>query len=283
MGKHKINFSETEMKAFEPTQKIGIIATKNDDGLPHLTLLTTMAAISEDKLVLGQFSKGLSKEYMQRSHDIGFMILTLDKEYICGTARWTHLSQEGEEYEMFNNKPMFRYNTYFGINTVHYLDLIETDDLKPLPMAKVIIGALLAKYVKGAFKRKNQKEILNSFSINLFNKLASLSFLSYIDSFGVPRIIPVIQCQATDSTRLVLSMIPFSDELKEVPAGVDVAILGLTMEMQNVLVRGKFSGIKRSRGIKVGCVDIDWVYNSLPPAHGQIYPEVKLEPIENFS
>ena len=28
--------------------------------------------------------------------------------------------------------------------------------------------------------------------------------------------------------------------------------------------------------------DIDWVYNSMPPSHGQIYPESKLEPITDF-
>ena len=32
----------------------------------------------------------------------------------------------------------------------------------------------------------------------------------------------------------------------------------------------------------LGTVDIEWVYNSMPPAHGQIYPEVPLEPVIEF-
>ncbi len=282
MRKQKTNFSEAEIKAFEPTEKIGIIATKNDEGLPHLTLLTTLAALTEDKLAIGQFSQGLSKEYMQRSNDIGFLVLTLDKNFIRGSARWTHLSQEGEEYEMFNNKPMFRYNTYFGINTVHYLDLLKTDSLLPLPMAKIIMGALLSKFAKGSYRQKEKEKVLNPFSEKLFNQLASLCFLSYIDAQGVPQIIPVIQCQAAGSSRLVFSTMPYGDEIKSIEAGSDVAVLGLSMNMQNVLVRGKFTGIKRARGIKTASLDIEWVYNSLPPAHGQIYPAIKLEPVENF-
>jgi hypothetical protein len=52
--------------------------------------------------------------------------------------------------------------------------------------------------------------------------------------------------------------------------------------MEDVLIRGTFRGFKRHRLITLGTVDIEWVYNSMPPAHGQIYPEVPLEPITEF-
>ena len=41
-----------------------------------------------------------------------------------------------------------------------------------------------------------------------------------------------------------------------------------------MLVRGTFRGFRRYRAVSLGTVDIEWVYNSMPPAHGQIYPEV---------
>jgi hypothetical protein len=49
-----------------------------------------------------------------------------------------------------------------------------------------------------------------------------------------------------------------------------------------VLVRGVFRGFRRTMGLALGTVDIKWVYNSMPPAHGQIYPEVPLEPVLDF-
>ena len=119
----KNNFTEAEMKAFAPAEKLGIIATVTPEGLPHMTLLTSVMTVKPDQLVVGEFCQGKSKEYMQQNSKIGFAILTLDKKLWRGKALWTHLKKEGPEYETYNNQPMFRYNTYFGINTVHYFDL----------------------------------------------------------------------------------------------------------------------------------------------------------------
>lgn len=52
--------------------------------------------------------------------------------------------------------------------------------------------------------------------------------------------------------------------------------------MESVLVRGPFAGFKRRGFFRLGLVDIDWVYNSMPPCHGQIYPAVPLKAVESF-
>jgi hypothetical protein len=54
------------------------------------------------------------------------------------------------------------------------------------------------------------------------------------------------------------------------------------MVMEDVLVRGVFAGFRRHRGVTLGCVDIVWVYNSMPPKPGQIYPVRKLGAVVNF-
>ena len=51
--------------------------------------------------------------------------MSREKELWRGKARWTGEASSGDDYEMYNRKPMFRYNSYFGIHTVHYLDLVE--------------------------------------------------------------------------------------------------------------------------------------------------------------
>ena len=61
-----------------------------------------------------------------------------------------------------------------------------------------------------------------------------------------------------------------------------MAIFGLTMQMEDVLVRGVFHGYARRRGIRLGTLDIDWVYNSMPPNHGQIYPPLPLKAVVHF-
>lgn len=52
--------------------------------------------------------------------------------------------------------------------------------------------------------------------------------------------------------------------------------------MEDVLVRGEFLGLQRRAGILCGQVKVDWVYNSMPPAPGQIYPPLPLEAVQEF-
>jgi hypothetical protein len=278
----KNNFTEADMKVFEPAEKLGIIATVNEEGLPHMTLLTSVMAAKPDQLIVGEFCQGKSKEYMQRTAKIGFAILTLDKKLWRGKALWTHLKKEGPEYEIYNNQPMFRYNTYFGINTVHYFDLKETTDGSSLPLASVVKSALLTKMAKGSAAKGNSERILSHFGEKLFNGLDSVKFLSFIGDDGFPVIIPAIQCQAADSSRLAFHPGAFGDELKMLKSGMTVSIFCLTMQMEDVLVRGIFNGYSRYRGVNLGTLDIDWVYNSMPPNHGQIYPPVPLKRVVNF-
>jgi len=189
---------------------------------------------------------------------------------------------EGPEFEAYNNLPMFRYNAYFGINTVHYLDLVETSECDPLPLVSIVYASLLTKFAKGGLQTKKKQRILKPFAENIFNKLDALKFISWISDDGFPLIVPVLQCQAADSRRLAFSTSAYKNELKQIQEGTDVAVFAMTMKMEDVLIRGKFNGFKNSRFTETGTVDIDWVYNSMPPCHGQIFPEVALEPLVNF-
>jgi len=278
----KNSFNAEEIKAFEPAEKIGLVALANPQGLPHITLITSIRAAGPVRLTLGEFCQGLSKQYIQKNRKVAFLVLTLDKKMWRGRARWTHSRQEGPEYEKYNDIPMFRYNTYFGINTVHYLDLIATTGREELPMARIVPAALLTKLAKGGAKTGNADRILKPFAEQLFNQLGALKFIAYMGAEGFPTIIPLIQCQAADSRRLVFSPYAYKEELSRIPAGVAVAVFGITMGMEDVLLRGTFAGFSKHRFLRVGTIDIEWVYNSMPPAHGQIYPAVDLKPVVNF-
>lgn len=270
------------MKAFAPSEKVGIIATVTPEGLPHISLLTSVMSPAPSLLTIGEFCKGMSKAYMRQNPKIGFAILTLDKKIWRGKALWTHSKKEGPEYEVYNQQPMFRYNTYFGINTVHYLDLKETSTGEPLPLLNITLSAVLTRTAKGAAANINPQGALSHFGKELFNRIDSLKFLSYIGNDGYPVVIPVIQCQASDNSRLAFHPGAYSSELNRLKPGTPTAVFGLTMQMEDVLVRGTFNGYARCRGIKLGTMDIDWVYNSMPPNHGQIYPPVPLTAVVRF-
>lgn len=276
-------FDENTMAAFRPAEKIGLVASINPEGLPHLTLITSIGAAGPRQVTLGEFCKGESKSHIQKNPHIGFLVMTLDRRMWRGHARWTHLRQEGPEYEAYNELPMFRYNAYFGINTVHYLDLIDLKGPDKLPLPQIILSALMTKAAKGGVASEASKQVLTPFGEDLFNRLDALKFIAYIKEDGYPEIIPLLQCQAADSGRLAFSTMAYGDELAAIAENQIVAVFGMTMKMEDVMVRGTFRRAGRSRGISTCVVDIDWVYNSMPPCHGQIYPPVKLEPVTEFA
>jgi hypothetical protein len=278
----RTSFNQQEIDAFAPSEKIGLISCINPAGRVHVALITSIMASKSDQITLGQFCTGLSKWYIQENNRVGFLIMTLDRKLWRGKARWTHKRLEGPEYERYNDMPMFRYNTYFGINTVHYLDLVETGEQEPLPMGRIVPAAMMTAVAKGAVKTGDRKRILKPFAERLFNRLDSLKFLSYIGPDGFPVIIPIIQCQAADSRRLVFSTLAYRQEIQTIPAETEVAVFCASMSMESVLVRGVYSGVERQRMLAVGTVDIDWVYNSMPPNHGQIYPETELAAVIDF-
>lgn len=284
MDRKKIftRFDEHDLKEFEPEAKVGLISTVNPEGLPHVTLITALQAKTPQQLIWGQFSDGLSKKHVKTNPKTGFLIMTLSRSLWRGKAVWTHEMTHGEDYEMYNLKPMFRYNAYFGIHTVHYMDLVETCGRESLPLVKIVLASLLTKLAKSPASSDARDRILKPWAEGLFNRLDSLKFLSFIGVEGFPVIIPLIQCQAADSTRLVFSPLAYTNELDVLEKGMPIAVFGLTMDMEDVLVRGVFAGFTTYRMTKLGVVDIDWVYNSMPPVHGQIYPEVEIKSVVDF-
>ena len=278
----KLQFSTEDIKAFEPENKIGLLATLNEQGLPHLTLITTMQANSPAELVWGQFTEGISKKNILSNPKTGFLIMTLDRSCWRGKAIWKQSKTEGEEYVRFNKLPMWRYNSYFGLHTIHYMNLVETTEKEPLPVVGIVLSALLTKLTKSNAKTRKEGRISNAWTEAFFNKLDNLKFLAYVSVDGFPVIIPLLQCQAADSHRLVFHPGVFTSELHAISKGTEVAVFGLSLAMEDVLVRGTFAGFKRYQAVKLGIVELNWVYNSMPPITGQIYPPVGVKTVEDF-
>ncbi|MBF0099718.1 MAG: hypothetical protein HQK77_02310 [Desulfobacterales bacterium] len=278
-------FIDTDIKSFEPETKIGLLSTINADGLPHLTLITTIQANTPTQLIWGQFTKGMSKQHVLKNPNTGFLIMTMNRSLWRGKARYLYSKKEGHDYEMFNSKPMFRYNAYFGIHTVHYMELIETYGREQLPLTRIITASVMSKIATWYMNIMNAKKIddvMNRWTYTFFSRLDVLKFMTYIDQDGFPKIIPIIQCQALNSHRLIFSSMAYSTELYAIQKHTQVAIYGLSMNMESVLVRGAFSGFDSVWGCELGAVDVNWVYNSMPPKPGQIFPKIELTPVVDF-
>ena len=276
------SFTNDDIQALSVPMKIGILGTVNDEGLPHITMLSTLQACAPQILTFGQFTEGLSKGHVIDNPNIGFLIITLDKLVWRGKAIWSHKEKDGPEFDMYNEIPMFRYNAYFGVHTVHYLNLVEQSGQERLPMGRVVWASIQTIVAKAIQNKPPAEDVLNSWTRALFSKLDNLKFAGYIGDDGYPVILPVIQAQPLDAEHIVFSFGAFGDDLRKIPIGAPLAIFGLTLDMEDVLLRGEYLGASQAAGISYGSVKVNWVYNSMPPVPGQIFPPVALESVSEF-
>ena len=275
-------FSDADMRSFEPAMKIGLLATVNPDGLPHITLISSIMAASATQIVWGQFTEGLSKDFIFKNPKTGFMVMSLDKSLWRGKAVFTHTAREGKDYEFYNNTPMFRYNAYFGVHTVYYMDLVSHTGKEALPMGQIIWAAVLSMIARRLGRKPGQAQALNLWTRTFLNKLDNLKFLAYVGEDGFPWIIPAIQAQSLDGQHVLFSSAVYGEELERIPPGSSLAVFGMALTMEDVLARGVYQGLQRVGGIRCGVLKVDWVYNPMPPAPGQIYPSVPLEAVRQF-
>jgi len=286
MTKKKNYFTEEEIKILQPNEKVALVGTINPQGLIHISILSSLMPIDSKHMAFGEFTKGLSKEYIKQNPKIGFLILTLDKKLFRGKANFIHFEKEGEIYNKFNEIPMFRYNSYFGINTVYRLDLIEVTEKEELPYIDIGISFVQTFLVKTLTKNKyrNTKNLpfSNPFVKQLLKSSGLLKFICFLDEKGYPSFIPAIQISILDDKTLIFGTKAYKDELSRIEKGQIIGIYCLTLKMETIFLRGKFQGLQKKSGIPFGQIEIDYVYNSMPPVHKQIYPRNPFEEVVEF-
>ena len=275
-------FSEEDIQSTRPELKIGLLATVTPEGLPHVTLLSSLMACGLAEMCFGQFTEGMSKKHILTNPKAGFLIMSLDKAIWRGKASYTHYAKAGPEYDYYNNVPMFRYNAYFGVHTVYYLNLLGQTGKSALPMNRIIFAAIQSMLARRLGGKPGKPIVLNNWTRTFLDKIDNLKFLGYVGEDGYPVLIPAIQAQSLDTQNVLFSTSVYADELAQIPVGAPLAVFSMALTMEDVLLRGTYLGIRRVGGIRAGLVQVEWVYNPMPPVPGQVYPPLELKPVVVF-
>mgnify|MGYP000631691939 CR=1 FL=1 len=128
----------------------------------------------------------------------------------------------------------------------------------------MIFSALRVLAAKPFYKRKDAPKFLTPWADSLMKKLDTLAFIAWTDENGMPAIAPCIQLQSADAGTLVLTDSPYKELLSQIRPGSRVAVFGANLKFESVLMKGRFTGWYGG----IGSVEIDRVYNSMPPKHG---------------
>ena len=275
-------FSEQEIESLRPAMKVGLLATVNEDGLPHITLLSSLQAASSTRLTFGQFIEGRGKCHVRNNPRVGFLVMTLQRDMWRGRALFTGTTQAGPELDEYNKVPMFRYNAYVGIHTVFSFDLVQHGGREHLPMGRIVTAALATKAASLFGRSRQSSPAFSGGTGQLMSGMGNLKFAAWVHQDGFPRIVPVIQAQPCPGDVVAFSTQAFTDELEEIPAGASLAVFCLSLKMEDVLVRGPYQGARRFGGVRCGVAQVSWVYNPMPPIPGQIYPPTELAEVTDF-
>jgi len=271
-----------DVEAFAPDAKVGLLATVTPQGTPHVTLITTLSGQTPDTLMWGQFCEGASKQHVLAEPRVGFLVMTLDRQVWVGRARWQDSAVQGDELDGFNQRPMFRYNAYFGVHTAHRMKLESLRGPEPLAIPSMALGAISANVVGPAVSKRGAPAALRPWAVSLLRGLQTLKFLCWIDGDGYPRLIPAVGAAPSGASRVVVSAAGNRDALLGLEPGCPMALFALNLQMESVLIRGRLGSFRGPYGLELAPLDIEQVYNSMPPKQGLVWPPQPLEPVTDF-
>jgi len=281
--------SEASDEAIEFTQPeimLKLIGTIDQRGWPHITMISSNRLINTNEIVWGMFTEGTSKKNVKHNPKQGILYMTAEMpfKFLQTKVDFSHTTSEGEDLEHFNKSNLMRYFAYVRVHTAFYNKLVAITGVRNLPLGGIVLGIIKQMFGKGGAKTGLEEKRLNVIGYKLFTAPIAVRAICYIDpDDGYPIIIPTIQLQAADHNRLVFPPSVLKQDLFQIPVDSKVAVFAMNFDFANQLVKGTFEGYKKYRGIKLGVIEIEEIYNSAPPIPGVIFPEVKKIPkVNNF-
>jgi hypothetical protein len=263
-----------------------LITTVDPRGWPHITMISfskaktsVSAENTSQEVVWGQFTEGNSKKNVFNNPKQGVFFMNADMpfKFLQVKADFKNVKIGGEDCEYFSRLPLLRYLTYTNVWRTFHNSIKSASPVRSLGLVGIIKGVIANIFGKGGAKVKNPEEKLTDFGFDLFNGPFNPKFISYIDNDGYPIVIPCFQIRAPDRSRLTFTLSQFKEELEDIPVNAHVSVFGVVaanLELVNQMVNGRFTGFVKSRGI----IEIDEIYNSMPPLAGVIYPKLQVKP-----
>ena len=285
MKKNRISWGtmlpEGGVKFTEPEIMVKLIGTVDDHDYPHITLLICTKAVSPKVIKWGQFTQGRSKRNILKNprQCAFFMSASIPYKFIQVKMDLDRVSVEGDDAADLNAQDLLRYNTYIRIEKVYFNKIHSCSPIRPLSLLGIIKGIIVNAFGIGGLHSDKKDERLPLFGKKLFKDPISPKFIGYVDiDDGYPVILPCLQARQVDRNVIAFPYTQFKPELEKLKKGQKLAFFGLSMELTSILVKGTLIDWKKSRGVRYAFVNIEEVYNSMPPVAGVIYPELETRP-----
>ncbi len=283
-------FSEDGMELSDLDIGFKLLATIDPRGWPHITMISFNRAKTPEQVVWGEFTLGTSKRNVLQNPKQGafYMNAVMPFKYLQAKMTFDHRVKGGEDCERFSRGQMLRYNTYMNVEKAYYNSVKSATSVMDLKILPIVKGLILNLFAKRKANNPNAEEKLPLLGYDLYNNPINPKFISFLDpDDGYPLIIPCFQLRAPDRNKLIFPYSQFKEDLELLKKGAHVstfAVIADEIELINMVIQGTFTGTQKFGGVKCGIIEIDEVYNSMPPLSGVIYPKLKTRlKVTNFS
>lgn len=251
-----------------------LIATIDPNGDPHITMIASNKAVNPTTVKWGEFTQGTSKKNVLENPKQGILFMTAEMpfKFLQIKVDFDYCSTEAEDAADFNQTDLFRYNVYMRVYKTYFNKVKAASEVRDISLFGIVKGIIRNLFGKRKHKTGKIDNRLPRFGAKLYNGLVFPKFIAYLDpKDGYPIIIPCFQARAIENKRIIFSLSQFKDDLVKIPENSKVAVFVMDFETETMLVKGTYLGINNSRGV----IDIEQVYNSMPPQPGMIYPKLE--------
>ncbi len=280
--KWNTKLSDEAVEFTTPELMAKFVSTIDKEGYPHISFITSNIAVSPEAVKWGEFSQGMSKGNVVKNPKQGMLYMTIAMpfKFLQLKADFDYISMEGDDALEFNNMNLLRYNTYLRVYRVFFNKIRAARPIRNIGLFGIVKG-IVSNLFKVGGKTGKVEDRLKEHGNRLFKGLVFPKFISYLDpKDGYPVIIPLFQARAVENKRIVFNLAQFKEDLEQIPEGAKVSVFAMDFETVTQMIKGKFLGIQDKRGI----VDIEVVYNSMPPTAGVMWPEMAVrEKVTEFS
>ncbi|MDR0885820.1 MAG: hypothetical protein LBN22_05620 [Clostridiales Family XIII bacterium] len=271
--------NEFDIANFAAPMKYSFVAVMNDEGYPHMNLITSLEGRGEKEIVFARNYAGETKNLLEEKKDAGFMSLGLDMNFWSGKMRLREIENEGELMAYYNSKPSSRYNTYFTCLSVYLNDLIGIEG--PTPINVAAIGSYVQQVLPQmpTLVSGGEDGPITSNMIDIITRQTTAKFICWQGEDGIPEFAPLFGAIPAGSARMAFALEESADRLAGIPDGAKVTLHMIdAMTVHAIQVRGEYHQTPDG----LGYIDVKQVYNPMAPRPSIVYPRVPYAAVTEF-
>ena len=254
------------------------LATITVDGVPNVVPVTSImpAGDAPDRLIFGNFLLRKSVDNLDANPRLGILVITQDLEGWVLQGDFQGWQRAGAYVDKLNSTDLLRYNAYTGIRNAGIIEVRAV-----LAHGKISKLEVLRDYVLARLARRpvvSQEAVaLPAPARQRFAAMTKVSVVAYVGQAigfpaaapGYPIVAPVLSLQPAGGSALVCAAGRAAGLLAGLSAGAPVAANLLTMDVVSFQVRGRWLGVWRRLGVRLGAMSVMEVYAGGPPMPGR--------------